>query len=678
MKIPALVNKSEVIDRRARFPTIDKPNQRCTQEIYVTVADKYETLSNGLLISSTKNEDGTRTDYWKMDLPHAPYLFMLAIGEFAVIEDTWQGRPVNYYVEPEYEADARAIFPHTPEMLTFFSEILGFEYPWSKYSQVIVRDYVSGAMENTTGVIYGEFLQHTERELIDELINDKIGAHELFHHWFGDLVTCESWANLTLQEGFANYSEYLWLEYKYGRDEADYHLLEEWSGYLSSAEDGIHPLIHYGYGNKEEMFDAHSYNKGGAVLHMLRHTIGDDAFFASLKKYLEDNAYSEVEVAELRMAFEETTGQDLHWFFDQWYLESGHPTLDISYDYDEATKEAIVNVKQTQNTEDTPPIFQLFAYVDVYLRDQAAVRHQVMMTEREQSFRFPANEAPALVTFDAERAILGQKTQDKGLEELAYQLEHAPLLFDRYQALAILATTGYQDILDQALLAGTKDKFYGIRALALEEIKPERMNDALRQQVVELAQNDPHSEVRALAIELLAQAKHPQATSLATAALSARPYKVVAAGLTAVAELDPVAGAKAIGDLEAETNEEIVAAIGQIYASTNDVIHLPYFQKQLRNVDGFAAIEFFESYADLLLSTPMDTVATNVTRLRDIGVDQAQSPWKRLAAISALSHLRGELDVEPTAAIRRQLQQDIDAIKAAETNEQLRSIYQQF
>ncbi|MFM8489947.1 MAG: M1 family metallopeptidase, partial [Bacteroidota bacterium] len=158
-------------------------------------------------------------------------------------------------------------------------------------------------MENTTAVIFGEFMQKSSRELrFDSETNEKVVAHEMFHHWFGDLVTTENWANLTLNEGFANYSEYLWFEHKHGREAADNHLMNEQQGYIESAYGGGHPLIHYGYGNREEMFDAHSYNKGGCVLHMLRLQLGDEAFFESLNRYLRDNEYTAVEVDELRMA----------------------------------------------------------------------------------------------------------------------------------------------------------------------------------------------------------------------------------------------------------------------------------------------------------------------------------------------------------------------------------------
>lgn len=380
------------------FPTIDKPNERCTQETYITVEDRFETLSNGLMVSSTENENGTRTDYWKMDQPHAPYLFMVVVGDFAVVKDEWNGMPVDYYVEPAYEEDAKDIFAHTPEMLGFFSKKLGVQYPWKKFSQIIVRDYVSGAMENTTSVIFGEFVQKTKRELIDN-DNDGIVAHEMFHHWFGDYVTCESWANLTLNEGFANYAEYLWYEHKYGKDRADSHRQGELEAYVESVSlGGAHPLIYFGYDDKEDMFDRHSYNKGGLVLHMLRHYVGEEAFFAALKKYLTDNAYSSVEAHNLRLAFEAVTGEDLNWFFDQWYFSSGHPKLNINYDYDETAGTINVVILQEQDPATSPLVFKLPFAIDIYTGTNLPTRHEVVMDQRKQVFSFNVSEKPTLVS----------------------------------------------------------------------------------------------------------------------------------------------------------------------------------------------------------------------------------------------------------------------------------------
>ena len=225
-KMPQIWTQGETEASSVWFPTIDSPNAKSSQEIFITVDDKYATLSNGKLMSSKNIADGKRVDHWKQELAHAPYLFMMAVGEFKIIKDSYTRKDgskmeVNYYVEPEWEGSAKDIFGDTPEMIKFFSEKMGVEYPWDKYHQIVVRDYVSGAMENTGAVIFGDFVYKNKRELLDSDDNSTI-AHELFHHWFGDLVTAESWSNLTLNESFANYSQYLWDEHKYGIDEADY------------------------------------------------------------------------------------------------------------------------------------------------------------------------------------------------------------------------------------------------------------------------------------------------------------------------------------------------------------------------------------------------------------------------------------------------------------------------
>ena len=482
------------------FPTIDKPNERCTQEMYLTVEDRFKTLSNGLLLSSNKNSDGTRTDYWKMDLPHAPYLFMIAIGEYAVVKDEWNGKLVDYYVEPKYEKYARNIFPYTPEMLTLFSEQLDLAYPWPKYSQVVVRDYVSGAMENTSAVIFGEFMNGTDKELIDNLQNEKIVAHEMFHHWFGDYVTCESWANLTLNEGFANYSEYLWLEHKYGRDEADFHRLQEVQAYMGQAQQqGVHPLMHFSYDDKEDMFDAHSYNKGGLVLHMLRYIVGDEAFFAGLNKYLKDNALSDVEGHELRMAFEDVTGTDLNWFFNQWFFSQGHPELAVDYDYDEEKKEAIVTVEQVQDPNDNPAIFILPVAIDVYSEDKVT-RHNVEINQRIQAFSFPSETDPELIVFDGEGLLLANIDEPKSDIEYIAQYEKAPNFLHRIQALAKLMESDLSEreaVFEKAL----SDPYWLVRMFAIEGVELHDLNSPI---VEKMAKNDPHSDVRESAINKLA------------------------------------------------------------------------------------------------------------------------------------------------------------------------------
>ncbi|QIL74702.1 M1 family metallopeptidase [Hymenobacter sp. HDW8] len=333
------------------FPTIDRPNQKTTSEISLTVPSKYVTLSNGALVSQKPAGAGLRTDTWKMEQPHAPYLFMLAIGDFRITKDTWRGKEVSYYLEPKYADQARAVFGKTPQMMEFFSKRLGVDFPWNKFAQVVARDFVSGAMENTTASLYGEQAQGTARELLDwEYAGvEREIAHELFHHWFGDFVTTESWSNLTMNESFANFSEVLWAEHAYGPDagaaQADRSLRNYLRGGPSNYEK---PLVRFQYADKEDMFDGVSYQKGGSILNMLRATLGEEVFFQGLKRYLTQNAFGTGEPHQLRLALEEVSGQDLNWFFNQWYYRAGHPVVTIDYQWDAPRKRQAVVVRQTQ------------------------------------------------------------------------------------------------------------------------------------------------------------------------------------------------------------------------------------------------------------------------------------------------------------------------------------------
>jgi len=670
------------------FPTIDKPNERTTQEVRLTVKDEYETLSNGLLISSERNADGTRTDHWKMDLPHAPYLFMIAVGDFAIVRDQWEDIPVAYYVEKEFEQDARAIFPYTVEMLDFFSEKLQLKYPWPKYDQIVVRDYVSGAMENTSAVIFGEFMQKDRRELIDELMNEKIVAHEMFHHWFGDLVTCESWANLTMNEGFANYSEYLWLEHKYGAEEADYHLLTEWGGYLAEARRSAHPLINFGYANKENMFNAHSYNKGGAVLHMLRHYVGDEAFWAALHRYLSDNAYTAVEAHDLRLAFEEVTGEDLNWFFNQWYFNQGHPQLNVTYGYNPQKGQATMTVEQTQDPNSAPPIFQLPATVAIYVEEGAAPeRHPVRVTERRQTFTFDVPAAPKAMVFDADHALLAEVQDNRGREEMLFLFDHSSEFIDRFNAIQNLRGSSAPAV-EQMLKKALKDKSWVIRSIALNNLDPTG-DDTVLATIRQIAADDPHSQVRGSALYTLADLNDPAAIDIAKNAIeNDSAYTVAAAGLDLLTQMDRAAALEYARKLEDSRSGAILEAIGGLYAESGDPSYLDFFENNIDQVDGFDVISHVSNYKDLAVKGDMETIQQAVSKLEKLGSDMGQSPWRRLAAMNGLNdirnHLRGEanrLDDEAAKKIREdlvgQISEIMETISGQENIDQLKEMYKQ-
>lgn len=615
----------------AWFPTIDSPNEKTTEEIYITVQDKYTTLSNGLLIESTKNENGTRTDYWKMDKPHSPYLFMMTVGEFAVVKDTWKKSDgsemeVNYYVEKKFEPHAKAIFGKTPKMLDHFSDLLGVEYPWPKYSQVVVRDYVSGAMENTSATIHGEFLYQTKREIIDGG-NESIIAHELFHHWFGDLVTCESWANLPLNESFANYSQFLWDDFEYGRMEADMNAYGEMEGYFLSAQQGSHvDMIRYDYKNKEEMFDGHSYNKGGRILNMLRAYVGDEAFFASLKLYLTENAHKNAEIHDLRLAFEEVTGEDLNWFFNQWFLSSGHPVLKFEQEYNAESKKLKVTIKQNQDT-DKWPLYKLPVYIDIYVGGKPR-RELVWVDGVENTFEFDASSAPNLVNIDALKVLLAKKSDKKPLEQWVYQLNHAGLWLDKKEAIDKCGKSSDPAAVE-AMINALNQPFWNVKTMAMSKLKKaaQAKPEVVKSKLKELATNDENPKVRAKAIKTLMKYFSDDKSLVSTYEVGIKDssYRVMGTSLNAIAALDAERGLEMARTLEGIESASVNNAIASVYAEKGTVKEHAFFLKTIAELNGMNKLGFLQKYNEFVLKLSNEEIDKAILVYKD--VVETESVW---------------------------------------------------
>jgi len=542
------------------FPTIDSPNQKTTQEIYMTVPDQYITLSNGLLKEQTKNADGSRTDYWKLDQKHAPYLFFMAVGEFSIVKDKWRDLAVDYYVEKEYEPYAQGIFGDTPEMLEFFSDFTGVDYVWPKYAQIIGRDYVSGAMENTTAVLHQEQAYQTSSQLVDENTWESVIAHELFHHWFGDLVTAESWSNLTVNESFANYSEYLWFEHKYGRDYADAHRNKEIKGYINP-ENELKDLVRFHYNSKEDMFDGVSYNKGGTILHMLRSFLGDDAFKAGMKLFLNDNIYGTGEAHQLRLAFEEVSGKDLNWFFNQWYYSNGHPKLDVKYIYSEEAKIVSVQIDQTQEN-----LFQFPLAIEVF-EGTKKKRYEVWIDEKSKSFSFQYTNKPDLVNVDADRILLAEINDDKSLENLVHLYQNGQKYEDRREAIEGLSGKQDNEIAYKTLTAALSDSFYGLRILALDKIDLSNSNAKAAIKIIEgMASKDEKTLVQAKALSKLGLLDNTDNTALYKKSLLSNSSAVKGSALKALYKVDKEAALEFAASLDDEMEKEsLKSAIIPIY-----------------------------------------------------------------------------------------------------------------
>lgn len=529
--------QGETESSSAWFPTIDKPNQKTTQEIYMTVPDKYVTLSNGLMKDSKKESNGLRTDHWVMDKRHSTYLFFMGVGEYAVVKDKWKNIPVDYYIEKEYEPYAKQIYGNTPEMIDFFSKKLNYDYPWAKYAQISGRDYVSGAMENTTATLHGSDILQKPGQLIDENTWEDTIAHELFHHWFGDLVTAESWSNLTVNESFANYSEYLWNEYKYGKDQADYHLMTDVNNYLHNPSDFNKNLVRFNYESREDVFDLVTYQKGGGILNMLRNYLGDDAFFAGMNDYLKTNEYQNAEAHQLRLSFEKVSGKDLNWFFNQWYFGSGNPKINYSSTFEPVKKQISVTINQTQEKP-----FEFPLAIDVYDNGKPKRYNVWVNAEAKNTFSFDVSKAPDLININADGVLLADITDTKTPEQNLMQFTNSKEFKSRYLALnGIKDQVGKSPAAVKLLAAALKDHFFRVRIKALNLIdltNPEQMK-ALGAEVEKLASNDPKTLAQAAAITALGKTKDKKYLPLFEKGVNAVSNAVKGSSMGALLSIDP-------------------------------------------------------------------------------------------------------------------------------------------
>ena len=541
------------------FPTIDKPNQKTTQEIYMTVPDKYVTLSNGLMKSSTKQSGGLRTDHWVMDKKHAPYLFFMGVGDFAIVKDKWKNLDVDYYVEKEYEPYAKQIFGLTPEMITFYSKKLNYDFPWQKYAQMVGRDYVSGAMENTTAVLHQESAQQKPGDLIDENRWENTIAHELFHQWFGDLVTAEAWSNITVNESFANYSEYLWMEYKYGKDDADHHLQKDLGIYKMDPSNFSKDLVRFDYKDRDDVFDTVSYNKGGGILHMLRKYLGDDAFFAGLNDYLKTNEYGTGEAHQLRLSFEKVSGKDLNWFFNQWYFGSGNPKLDIKYAYEPVKKEVTVSVKQSQSEN-----FEFPLTIDIYEGGKMKRNTVWAQAKPTNTFTFSYGTKPDLVNVNPEGVLLAETKDDKTAEQYAFQYANAKDFYSRNEAVQFAKENATNPISTKILVAALKDSFFRLRIDAINALdfsKPEIAKLAIAD-VEKMATNDPKTLVQAAAISALAKTKNKKYLATFQTGMNAVSNAVKGSSLYGISIVEPNAVANYADKIDlSNASEDIITAL---------------------------------------------------------------------------------------------------------------------
>jgi len=462
--------QGESEDTRYYLPTYDYPNDRLTTETILTVPASWITVSNGKLMNVSEAGKGLKTWYWKESVPSSTYLITVVAGEFDEITDTWHGIPVTYYA-PKGRGDRLPLnYGRTPAMMELFSKKFGVDYPWEKYAQVMVDDFVAGGMENSSATTNNSSsLVHPK--LAPEYFTgeDDLISHELGHQWFGDLVTCKDWGDIWLNEGFATFLEAVWTEAHYGKDQADY---ERWNNareWFESNSLWNKPIVRHDFDDSSE-FDGNAYNKAGWVLYMLREQTGEDAFYRGLKYYLEVNRGKSVVTADLAKAIEESAHVNVDQFFSQWLYGAGAPKFDLSYTYDGEKHQVMLTVKQIQRVEGRVGLFRVPVEVAITTGSGPKL-YNFTVSKDKQTFPLPAESAPLMVLFDKGGHILKSAEFHKEKKEWLYQVKSATDLADRADAVVALGKMKNDDevvaVLGDVL---RNDKAWGVRATAADTL----------------------------------------------------------------------------------------------------------------------------------------------------------------------------------------------------------------
>ena len=556
------------------FPCYDYPNDKATSELLATADEKFQVISNGSLIGVQRDAaNKTKTWDWKMDRPFSSYLVSIIVGQYEEVKDQFKDKPVSSYVYPGRAEDGRVSFGKLAQMVAFYSQKIGYDYPYAKYVQTMVRDF-GGAMENITATTMTDNALLDKRAALD-LSSDDVVSHELAHQWFGDLLTCRHWGEIWLNESFAVFFEALWKEHDKGKDDFLYEMYSNQQGYFQAWNQGNRrPIVTVRYSDPDELFDAYAYPRGGAVLSMLRFVLGEESFWKAINHYVKKNQWQNVETSDLKAAIEEATGQNLSWFFDEWVYRMGHPEFEITSSYD-GSKSLKVTVKQTQKPDDKRPWFRSPDFftmpVDIAVTTAAGEKiHRVWIDKPEKEFTFEVDSKPLIVNFDRGNYIIKQVKFNRSDDELAYQLLHDSDVMGRVLA-AIELKTHTSDAAAKALAESTlRDNFWGVRIEATKGLAAFK-NDASRASLIE-AVKDKNSRIRREAIKGLAAFNDPKLADLFVKIINTDP------SYFAIAE-----AARALGQ----------SGSPQAYGALEEALKLESWQGTIRAgvLGGFAALK---------------------------------------------------------------------------------------
>ncbi len=649
------------------YPSFDTTNMRFTSETRFTVPKGFDVITNGRLISRTTQGEWT-TVHHLMEQTHVNYLLSVVIGKFAVYAQSWDGIPIRSFVHPNDIQKAPLSFQNTPDMMKFFSEKLAFRYPYAKYDQVTVPDFMAGGMENISATTLTDGILHDERAHLDRRSDDLV-AHELAHQWFGDLLTCKDWSHIWLNESFATYFNHLYTEHKFGRDDFDAQRLFSRERYLHHSP-YQRPIVTRRYFHPSDVFDGHSYPKGAAVLHMIRRRLGETLWWKAIQHYVKRHAFGLVETDDLRRALEDISGDNWEPFFDQWIYRAGHPVLDFSWKYDAKNKIVIATIQQK-----TKQPYTLETALTIFDAAQTRRILPISLHKSNETITFPAHQRPQLIEFDASSDLLAVITAQKSWQESLFQLQHGSSLLSRLRAARSLRKHPNQETVRTALK----------QTLLQENLHWSLRNEAahtlahLRQEadciVLQTALHVKEARTRAAIAHALGRCKQIADSSfplLANLLRNDLGYSVRSAATASIAALRHASTWKLLLEAYAQTldNGSIRIAALQGMIALEDPRALPILQRSLQRGQPrfvrLTALTGFAKLAKFFRQTPqaadLDTLLPHLQDPDSFVRNTTVYALGILADTRAIPHLRRFAEHAPTANRSRDAQRAIEAI----------------
>jgi aminopeptidase N len=559
-----LFTQGEDIEARHWFPCFDAPNEKFTSEVICRVPSEMTVLSNGRLVSEQPGEDGLKAVHWSQEKPHVSYLISLVAGHFKKVEDQYKDIHLAFYTPTSQIEYAQNSFEETKEMMAYFEEEIGVAYPWNKYYQVCVQDFMWGGMENTSiSTLADRTLFSKESENLRT--SQGLVAHELAHQWFGDLVTCKDWSQIWLNEGFATYYSHLYNRHKDGKEEFLWGLYNSAAGFINRtvAEDS-RPVVFRRYDKPTELFGYLVYPKGAWILHMLRNELGDDLFRKCVKTYLERHQYGTVVTHDLISIVEELSGRSFDRFFDQWVFHPHHPELQVKYSWDQQQKLARLTINQVQQLTNDVALFH-FPLKLRFKSTAATVDRVVQIKDKETDLFIPLESAPEIFRVDPDYVLLAKVSVDLPRPMLVAQLKDESDLIGRIFAVNQISKSRDAETIRLLKERLNKDSFFGVRTEAAEALRRIHSSEALQALLDSTGQSDARArnsvtiqlrsffdeKAAAQARKILEEEKNPDIRHNAARALGAYPAEENRTALLSALKSDSFREIVAEGAIEA-------------------------------------------------------------------------------------------------------------------------------